>query len=369
MNELLATLTNLSYELFGVILPGIVVSIFILLYWIALGPVAPIWTFGIIPAFTMTNLQVLFDSLSLASGIGVAIPLLAIWYFLGHILLWIARSGKADAAASKGSVRRVVLSLVLQIPKPNNFFHLNLEPLYNAVRKRFTADGAELDSATVLPGSEELPISAVDLLACSDIPKQVHRRPPRCRTGWCSSAPIASWPAWPEFSAELRRRALPLTSRGVSRCRLTPTPATGSPSPTPSRSSPPTIPVCAGIAPSFTLTERDVLLPGARGPCRAVAAHHVRHPRPVSRFFSADLAIRGRRDPERGLDAPPRAAISSGWSARGASPSCTCNPATARDLRRPDVPPAGRQRHPVGGLSPAARASATSRSDPNEEGS
>ena len=145
MNELLATLTNLSYELFGVILPGIVASIFILLYWIALGPVAPLWTSGIIPAFTMTNLQALFDSLSLASGIGVAIPLLAIWYFLGHILLWIARSGKADAAASKGSVRRVVLSLVLQIPKPANPFDPNLKPLYNSVRKRFTADGAELD--------------------------------------------------------------------------------------------------------------------------------------------------------------------------------------------------------------------------------
>ena len=93
----------------------------------------------------MTNLQALFDSLSLASGIGVAIPLLAIWYFLGHILLWIARSGKADAAASKGPVRRVVLSLVLQIPKPANPFDPNLEPLYNSVRKRFTADGAELD--------------------------------------------------------------------------------------------------------------------------------------------------------------------------------------------------------------------------------
>ena len=52
VNELLATLTNLSYELFGVVLPGIVASIFILLYWITLGPVAPFWTCGIIPAFT-----------------------------------------------------------------------------------------------------------------------------------------------------------------------------------------------------------------------------------------------------------------------------------------------------------------------------
>lgn len=145
MNELLGKLTNLSYEFFGVILPGTVASVFIVLCWIALGPLAPFWTDDIVPKFTITTLQRLFDSLSLASGIGVAIPLLAIWYFLGHILLWIARSGDSDAEASNASVRRVLLSLVLQIPKPASSFDPKLQPLYDVVRKEFASDGAELE--------------------------------------------------------------------------------------------------------------------------------------------------------------------------------------------------------------------------------
>lgn len=144
MNELLAKLTNLSYEFFGVILPGIVASLFMILCWIAVGPLAPYWTCDTIPAFTITTLPRLIDSLSLASGIGVVIPLLAIWYFLGHILLWIARSGASDAVASKASVRRVLLSLVLHIPKPAHSFDPKLQPLYDVVRKEFASNGVEL---------------------------------------------------------------------------------------------------------------------------------------------------------------------------------------------------------------------------------
>ena len=96
MNELLARLTNLSYDLFGVILPGIVMSLFICLWWTALGPLAPLWTYGAVPELAVATARTMIDSLSVAVGVGIAIPALAVWYFLGHLLLWIARSGTPD---------------------------------------------------------------------------------------------------------------------------------------------------------------------------------------------------------------------------------------------------------------------------------
>lgn len=145
MNELLGKLTNLSYEFFGVIVPGIVTSVFVVLFWSALGQLAPFWSSDAIPEFTIKKLQDLMDSPSIPRGIGVLVSLIAIWYFFGHILLWIARSGKPDAKASQISVRRVWLSLLLHVPKPPNSFDPKLQPLFDAVRKKFASDGIELE--------------------------------------------------------------------------------------------------------------------------------------------------------------------------------------------------------------------------------
>lgn len=145
MNELLARLTNLSYEVFGVLLPGIVVSLFLLLSWIALGSLAPVWSFHTLPEFTIVGLRNLFDALSLASGIGVSVPLIAIWYFLGHILLWIGRSGPSVHGRGDNWATRVALTLVLRIPKPLHSFDPRLRPLFEAVRKEFASSGVDLE--------------------------------------------------------------------------------------------------------------------------------------------------------------------------------------------------------------------------------
>jgi hypothetical protein len=145
MNELLAKLTNLSYEFFGVILPGLVGSLFIYLWWSALGPLPPLWTNGTIPEMTLETTQGIIDSLSVAVGVGITIPSLAVSYFIGHILLWIARSGSSDQEATKKWWRRVWLSLTFRIPKPPSSYDIRLEKLYKAVQAKFAIDGALLE--------------------------------------------------------------------------------------------------------------------------------------------------------------------------------------------------------------------------------
>jgi hypothetical protein len=49
MDEFLAKLTNLRYEFLGVIVPGIIAALFLGMWWAALGPIAPLWSFKFVP--------------------------------------------------------------------------------------------------------------------------------------------------------------------------------------------------------------------------------------------------------------------------------------------------------------------------------
>src|SRR6266851_5490131 len=131
MNELLAKITNLSYELFGVLIPGLIAALFFLLWWNALGALAPYWTSDAIPELTVSTARSIVESLSVASGIGVAVPAFAVCYFAGHILLWISRSGGASTSACSVGWKRVGLSLVFRIPKPEANFSTKLQRLYD----------------------------------------------------------------------------------------------------------------------------------------------------------------------------------------------------------------------------------------------
>src|SRR5437867_2397588 len=141
MNELIGKLTNLTYEFFGVILPGLVATLFLASWWVALGPQAPLVTFGNLPQLTFGGiLQFLRAELDL----GTAIPLLALSYFLGHLVLWIARSGLPDSQTPR-SFDLVWRCLKLKIPKPSAPYYESLEPLYKRVAAQFTEEGAQLE--------------------------------------------------------------------------------------------------------------------------------------------------------------------------------------------------------------------------------
>jgi hypothetical protein len=151
MNELWAKLTNFSYELFGIIFPGLVVSIFLVIWWAALGPFLPYVTGANMPEFSIAALQQVIDKLTLATGISIIVPMFIIWYFLGNVLQWFARGGRADPEAEKRWLRRTWLSLTFRIPKPVESFDNRLRPLFDAVAPAFQADGVILDWRTFYP--------------------------------------------------------------------------------------------------------------------------------------------------------------------------------------------------------------------------
>lgn len=143
MTELLAKLTNLSYELFGVILPGVVAGIFLLLWWYALGPLAPLLTFNSTPELTLSNARAMIDSLNAATGAGVAVPAFVLCYFLGHFVLWTRRSGPANDDAAKCWYKRLRWSLIFRIPKPSKSYDPKLERLYRFVQAKFSKETLE----------------------------------------------------------------------------------------------------------------------------------------------------------------------------------------------------------------------------------
>lgn len=149
MNDFFAKLTNLSYEIFGVFLPGMVTNIFLFVLWASLGGFAPFLTSGAIPVFELDTVKLLIDSLNLASGIGAGLPLIAIWYFLGHIILWIGRSGKPmEGTRSKGTIfelKRLFLLLTFRIPKAKDSFNPKLENIFKLAKKKFEVDNNEIE--------------------------------------------------------------------------------------------------------------------------------------------------------------------------------------------------------------------------------
>lgn len=142
MNEIIGKLTNLTYEIFGVILPGMVAALFLAAWWAALGPVAPLWSLGGIQALTVRDLIEFFSTRISA---GMVIPLLAVSYFLGHLVLWVARAGVASEDASRRPWKRIKRSLFFRIPKPSGSYDPSLDSLFEAIRPKFALGGQRLE--------------------------------------------------------------------------------------------------------------------------------------------------------------------------------------------------------------------------------
>jgi hypothetical protein len=143
MDELIGKLTNLTYELFGVILPGLVMTMFVLAWLWAVGDLAPIASADLIPRF---DLQLLRDLLSESTRATMLLPVLAVAYFFGHLLLWIGRSGPTlDPESSKKTSKRMLGCLRFRIPKPAASFDAPLESLFKKVSPKFSDSGEVLE--------------------------------------------------------------------------------------------------------------------------------------------------------------------------------------------------------------------------------
>lgn len=145
MGELITKLAELGYELFSVIIPGIILSLFFLAWWYALGTMAPLWTSDILPELTIETFRTLVGSISSEGGIGLAIPIITMIYLIGHVLHWIARSGPENQEAASKFISRTFYFLIFRVPKPTQSYHPNLEKLFDIVRSKFSPTGDKLD--------------------------------------------------------------------------------------------------------------------------------------------------------------------------------------------------------------------------------
>ena len=149
MDQLLAKLTILSYDIFGVFLPGIFGGLFFVVWWYALGPLATCWTYGEIPQLTAATAKHMLDSVNLEIGIGIGIPVLVASYFVGNTLVWISRSGKPDS--NDGALHLLSQSIVFRVPKPEHSFSPALRPLFDLVQKKFAQTEEPLNWRQMYP--------------------------------------------------------------------------------------------------------------------------------------------------------------------------------------------------------------------------
>lgn len=125
MEALSAKLTNLSYEIFGILAPGLIGSLFLLSFWWSLGTIPSSVTRGGIPDLHYWEIRSfsynLFDLLSV----------LAVSYFIGHLLFWLASRRHCDEVS--GHWRRILACLTLRIPKPSEKYSPHLHPMVDAI--------------------------------------------------------------------------------------------------------------------------------------------------------------------------------------------------------------------------------------------
>ena len=138
MEQLLAKLSNLSYELLGIILPGAITLILFVLWLIGAGDLIPLLSHSFFPRLTLTSASATLESVGVRTGFGILGPAIVIAYFLGHLLNWISRSGKQDDSTVKSHLKRTWQSLIFSVPKHTDSFNPKLQPLLDLILPKFS---------------------------------------------------------------------------------------------------------------------------------------------------------------------------------------------------------------------------------------
>lgn len=129
MDQLLAKITNLSYEMWGIFVPGSITLLFLLFTWWCAGPLAGVVTFGFVAAAEVKTVTGFIALLNNEVKFGFIASLAVAAYFAGHLLHWISRSPKGSSQRPS-SVVRVLSCLRLSIPKSSASYDSFLEPQF-----------------------------------------------------------------------------------------------------------------------------------------------------------------------------------------------------------------------------------------------
>lgn len=144
MDQLFAKLTNLSYEVFGILIPGVIFLMFMAWSMWCASELMPVLTFGYVAPFGVRGVASGFALFPDEFKWGFVIYVSVAAYFLGHLLHWVGRLGSADEAvleATEGPKSfRVKVALALAnirnclkfaIPKSIHGHSASLTPLLN----------------------------------------------------------------------------------------------------------------------------------------------------------------------------------------------------------------------------------------------
>lgn len=151
MDALLGKLTNLGYELFGVVIPGLITTILLVLLWYATGDLVSVWSFGAIPKFDTGALQgwtakfVGLQAWVLGGGI------LTVCYFLGHAMTWLAQSRNERLTGKISKTIRFSMIIRFKTPKPQHSYEPGLKPLFDYARTVLGGDAGPLDWRSFYP--------------------------------------------------------------------------------------------------------------------------------------------------------------------------------------------------------------------------
>ncbi|MDA5339070.1 hypothetical protein LRM36_11680 [Stenotrophomonas maltophilia] len=116
MDQLLAKLTNLGYEIWGIFIPGSVFLLFSIFTWWCAGPIAGAVTFGFLAPAEVKSVTGFIGLLNEEVKFGVLAGLTVAAYFSGHLLHWVGRSPKGEAVKYSTSAR-IWQCLRFSIPK------------------------------------------------------------------------------------------------------------------------------------------------------------------------------------------------------------------------------------------------------------
>lgn len=144
MDSFFNRLDNLAYELFGVVLPGLVVSSFLALLWFALGPLIPYWSMDQLPQLTI---RLMIDAMRAIPGAMQTVPLamvLMVWYFCGHAMNWISKK-KSKPESIRQQASRVWSFLKFRTQKPEESYDSKLKGLFESVSVEFSKSKKSLD--------------------------------------------------------------------------------------------------------------------------------------------------------------------------------------------------------------------------------
>lgn len=177
MNELIGKLTNLSYEFFGILIPGAVITLFLAIWWVSLGNIPSEIISRDIPQIYLSDIASLSRRAFSENGLGIFIPFLFAWYIFGHITQWYSRSSYTESGERASNFARLFKSLQLKPPRPKENYSKDLEPLFQEASKHLSKSGEPLSWSQFFPVAKNLVIrkSSYSLIATYQNKYTLHR--------------------------------------------------------------------------------------------------------------------------------------------------------------------------------------------------